>query len=57
MFIRKVLALLLIACLLFPPSSVFAVSASDAIVGIALNYYNKGYYDEALHEFSKVLLL
>ena len=57
MSIKKVLALLLIASIILPPSSVFAVSASDALVGIALNYYNKGYYTEALHEFSKVLLI
>ncbi len=57
MSIKKVLALLLIACFLLPPLSVFAVSSSDALVGIALNYYNKGYYNEALHEFSKVLLI
>ncbi len=43
--------------LLVPPASVFAVSASDALVGIAVKYYDQGYYAEALHEFSKVLLI
>ena len=57
MLLKKSLTLIIIFNLVVPPASVFAVSASDALVGIALKYYNQGYYQEALHEFSKVLLI
>ncbi len=55
--IRRILALLVVLTLLIPPGSVFAATSSDALVGIARNYYDQGYYGEALQEFSKVLLI
>ena len=55
--IRKFFALLIIFTFLIPPGSVFAQAASDVLNNLAVNYYNQGYYQEALHEFSKVLLI
>ncbi len=53
---KRILVLLILFNFSFPPN-VFAVSGSEALLGIAVNYYTLGYYREALCEFNKVLLI
>ncbi len=57
MSIKKVVSFLIVANLLIPTNIVLAVSSSDVMIGSGLNYYKEGYYQEALHEFNKVLLI
>lgn len=55
--LKRILAVLIIFSFVFPPSFCFAQSsASDVLVRLATEYYNKGYYNEALHEFTKALI-
>lgn len=57
--IKKILACLIVFSFLVPPGSgsAYAMASSDALVGLAVSYYKQGYYNEALHEFSKALLI
>ncbi|HAJ57227.1 MAG TPA: hypothetical protein DCL35_05600 [Candidatus Omnitrophica bacterium] len=54
---KNFFSILILVSLLIPPNIVFASQSSDVMVGSALRFYNDGYYQEALHEFNKVLLV
>jgi len=54
--IKKLFVLLIVFSLVFPPGVALAQSGSEALVSYALTYYNRGFYQEALHEFKKALL-
>lgn len=57
MFLKRFFSLLIVTALLIPPNTSYAQIASDALIGTALKYFKQGFYQEALHEFSKVLLV
>ena len=57
MLIKKLFVLFTILFFLVPSNLVFSFDGAEVLVGVALNYYNQGYYQEALHEFNKVLLM
>jgi len=56
--LKKALSLLIISAVVVPPQAAFAFSSSSQyLVETAMTYYNMGCYKEALHEFSKALLV
>lgn len=55
--IKKFLGFLIVVSLFCPPHVAFAVPSADALLSYAMSFYDQGYYQEALHEFNKVLLI
>ena len=53
---KRIFVFLIVFNIVFPPNA-FAVSGSEVLLGLAVQYYNRGFYQEALHEFNKVLLI